>query len=72
MLVEAERFPRQVGRHRCLEGYVIVDLTQYLSGPFRTAILAALGATVLKVEPPETGGPCGRCCTRCRMPGTGR
>jgi crotonobetainyl-CoA:carnitine CoA-transferase CaiB-like acyl-CoA transferase len=53
--VEDERFPGQVGRHRCLEGYVIVDLTQYLSGPFCTAILAALGATVLKVEPPETG-----------------
>ena len=42
-------------RHRCLEGYVILDLTQYLAGPFCTFILGALGATVIKVEPPAGG-----------------
>lgn len=41
------------GRLNCLEGYVVVDLSQYLAGPFATEILSALGATVIKVEPPS-------------------
>jgi CoA:oxalate CoA-transferase len=39
-----------------LHGVVIVDLTQHLSGPFATQMLADLGARVIKVEPP-TGDP---------------
>ena len=36
-----------------LAGLRVVDLTRNLPGPFATRILADLGATVIKVEPPE-------------------
>lgn len=36
-----------------LSGVSVVDLTRYLAGPFATTLLAELGATVHKVEPPE-------------------
>ena len=52
---DADSFPTPVGRHRCLEGYVVLDLSQYLSGPLSAMILAILGATVIKIEPPDTG-----------------
>ena len=36
-----------------LNSMTVVDLTQQLPGPFTTALLASLGARVLKVEPPS-------------------
>ena len=41
-----------------LEGLRVLDMSQYLPGPFATRLLADMGADVVKVEPP--GGEPGR------------
>jgi crotonobetainyl-CoA:carnitine CoA-transferase CaiB-like acyl-CoA transferase len=38
-----------------LAGYRIIDVTQMISGPMATMILADQGADVIKIEPPDTG-----------------
>ncbi|MGC2855452.1 CaiB/BaiF CoA transferase family protein [Novispirillum sp. DQ9] len=37
----------------CLAGVKVLDLSQYIPGPFATLLMADLGAEVVKVEPPH-------------------
>jgi crotonobetainyl-CoA:carnitine CoA-transferase CaiB-like acyl-CoA transferase len=42
---------------RPLDGVVVLELGQILAGPFAGQLLAAFGAEVIKVEPPDGGDP---------------
>lgn len=39
----------------------ILDITEGVAGPYATALMAGLGAEVIKVEPPSLGDPARRC-----------
>ncbi|HEX4818253.1 MAG TPA: CoA transferase [Nonomuraea sp.] len=43
-----------------LAGRTVIDLTTALAGPYATLLLAGLGARVVKVENPRTGGDAAR------------
>ena len=40
-----------------LEGIKILDITNYIAGPYASLLLADLGADVTKIETPRQGGP---------------
>src|SRR5699024_5355044 len=41
-----------------LEGYLVIDFSQFLSGPLASLRLADFGARVIKIERPHTGDIC--------------
>ncbi len=43
-----------------LEGLTVLDMSQFLSGPFAALRLGDLGARVIKVERPDGGDLCRR------------
>ena len=63
---------RQEQRTAPLSGVTIIDMTTVQMGPYATLILADLGANVIKIESPKSGGDISRQSIPARTRGMGQ
>ena len=47
---------------RALEGLLVLDVSENISGPYCTKLLGSFGAQVIKIERPGSGDPSRKAC----------